>query len=109
MVRCKTRGTPPNIRSTPMVSNNLMDYMAVNTSFDGELVLGQDGKQWIKITSGKGAKYDYPPAEGYIASWVVDYQAVPVGQDIAPDEFPAEMRIQDKRGRVGVYRLAEIV
>lgn len=74
-----------NVRSTPQViSGNIVKAITSGVSFEGELVAGLDGKQWIKLSKLAGAVV----VNMFIASWVVNYTVVTDPIPLTGSEIP---------------------
>lgn len=61
-----------NVRKTPQVSSNIDRAITSGVQFEGELVTGLDGKQWIELSKLGGISV----SGLFIASWVVNYSTV---------------------------------
>lgn len=73
-----------NVRKTPQVSLNIDRAIGSGIAFEGELVTGLDGKQWIELSKLGGVSV----SGLFIASWVVNYSTVtpPVTSEV-PEWF----------------------
>ena len=63
-----------NVRKTPQVSTNIDQAITSGVSFEGELITGLDGKQWIQLSKLGGVSV----SNLFIAAWVVTYTTVTV-------------------------------
>lgn len=72
-----------NVRKTPQVSTNIDRAITSGVQFEGELVTGLDGKQWIELSKLGGVSV----SGLFIASWVVTYSTVTAPP--ASSEIPA--------------------
>lgn len=86
-----------NIRNSPIVaSGTWVKSVDANVNFTGNLVTGEDGRQWIELAS-----LDGKATIGlFLAAWVVNYTVVvvPVDPPVLVKEFPEFFILESPTG-----------
>jgi hypothetical protein len=91
MVKGTANTSGVNIRKTAHYPNGtVIAYMPKGSTFEGELVTGLDGKQWIELSKMNGNLQ-----VGYIASWVVSYQEVTEPDPSPEPSYPQTFILTD--------------
>jgi len=97
-----------NIRNTPFVSSGtFVKSYPSGTTFEGEIVKGGDGRDWINLSKVNGQAV----TSLYVAAWVVNYKEVvstppPV---VEPPMFPESFVLTDPSGNKAEYKFVRIV
>ncbi len=93
-----------NVRSSAQVaSNNIVKAITAGIAFEGELITGLDGKQWIQLSKLGGVSV----VGQFIAAWVVNSEIV--NPTPTPPLFPQSFTLTDPSGAKAEYTFVRVL
>lgn len=93
-----------NVRNAPVVSSaSFVKTYVKDTTFEGEVVTGNDGREWVKMSKINGAAV----SNLYVAAWVVNVRPMTETPPVPAETFPAFFWLEEPGGERRKYNLAD--